>query len=95
MTSVPKTDAPTNAKPGDPDLSSPELDGLVKLSNRDGVDIRPTLLRVITDLYLQKTDHTAEEAQQEAPVGTPGQDFGATEIAPEITADGDSPRCVN
>ncbi len=64
MTSVPKTDAPTNAKPGDPDLSSPELDGLVKLSNRDGVDIRPTLLRVITDLYLQKTDHTAEEAQQ-------------------------------
>ena len=43
MTSVPKTDAPTNAKPGDPDLSSPELDGLVKLSNRDGVDIRPAI----------------------------------------------------
>ena len=53
------TDAPTNTK-----LSSPELNGLMKLSNRNGVDIRPTLLRVITDLYLQKTQHTPQESQQ-------------------------------
>ena len=30
------------------------LDGLVDLACRDGVDIRPTLLRVLTDLYVQK-----------------------------------------
>ena len=39
----------------------PNLDGLTELANRDGVDIRPTLLRVMTDLYVQKPAHTAEE----------------------------------
>ena len=32
----------------------PNLNGLVELANRDGVDVRPTLLRVMTDLYVQK-----------------------------------------
>ena len=42
----------------------PPLDGLVDLACRDGVDIRPTLLRVLTDLYVQKPTHsTAEETQ--------------------------------
>jgi hypothetical protein len=57
------TDAPTNTKLSD-ELSNPELNGLLKLSNREGVDIRPTLLRVITDLYLQKPDHSAQESQR-------------------------------
>lgn len=39
----------------------PGLEGLVDLACRDGVDIRPTLLRVLTDLYVQKPTHTAEE----------------------------------
>jgi hypothetical protein len=39
----------------------PNLDGLVALANRDGVDIKPTLLRVTTDLYVQKPSHSAEE----------------------------------
>ncbi len=43
--------------------SSP-LDSLVDLACRDGVDIRPTLLRVITDLYVQVPTHTAEEETQ-------------------------------
>lgn len=64
MTSEQKTDAPAHAQFSDQDLNNPELNSLVKLSNRDGVDIRPTLLRVITDLYLQKTEHTAEESQR-------------------------------
>jgi hypothetical protein len=34
------------------------------LACRDGVDIRPTLLRVLTDLYVQKPVHTAEEETQ-------------------------------
>ena len=40
------------------------LDSLVDLACRDGVDVRPTLLRVITDLYVQKPAHTAEEEIQ-------------------------------
>jgi uncharacterized protein (DUF2336 family) len=37
------------------------LDSLLDLACRDGVDIRPTLLRVITDLYIQKPTHSGEE----------------------------------
>jgi len=44
--------------------ASPPLDGLLDLACRDGVDIRPTLLRVLTDLYVQKTTHTAYEEIQ-------------------------------
>lgn len=42
----------------------PHLDGLVDLACRDGVDIRPTLLRVLTDLYVQKPSHSAAEEAQ-------------------------------
>jgi len=34
------------------------------LSRREGVDIRPTLLRVLTDLYVQASAHSSEEARQ-------------------------------
>ena len=40
------------------------LDGLLDLACRDGVEIRPTLLRVLTDLYVQKPSHSAEEEAQ-------------------------------
>ena len=46
-----------------PSVCSP-LDSLVDLACRDGVDVRPTLLRVVTDLYVQKQTHTAEEETQ-------------------------------
>ena len=39
----------------------PTLDGLVDLACRDGVDVRPTLLRVLTDLYVQKPTHSTDE----------------------------------
>jgi hypothetical protein len=39
----------------------PNLDGLIGLANNKGVDIRPTLVRVLTDLYVQKPAHTKEE----------------------------------
>lgn len=42
----------------------PPLDGLVDLACRDGIDIRPTLLRVLTDLYVQKPTHSGEEETQ-------------------------------
>jgi Uncharacterised protein conserved in bacteria (DUF2336) len=42
----------------------PGFDGLMTLSRREGVDIRPTLLRVLTDLYVQTSAHTADEERQ-------------------------------
>lgn len=37
------------------------LEGLTDIGMRGGVDMRPTLLRVLTDLYVQKLTHTADE----------------------------------
>src|SRR3954452_22248712 len=42
----------------------PGFDGLMILSRREGVDIRPTLLRVLTDLYVQTNSHTDDEQRQ-------------------------------
>lgn len=42
----------------------PGFDGLMTLSRREGVDIRPTLLRVLTDLYVQTGAHSADEERQ-------------------------------
>lgn len=42
----------------------PGFDGLMTLSRREGVDIRPTLLRVLTDLYVQANTHSSDEEQQ-------------------------------
>jgi hypothetical protein len=42
----------------------PGFDGLMTLSRREGVDIRPTLLRVLTDLYVQASAHSSDEERQ-------------------------------
>ncbi|HZC95553.1 MAG TPA: DUF2336 domain-containing protein, partial [Bradyrhizobium sp.] len=42
----------------------PGFDGLMTLSRREGVDIRPTLLRVLTDLYVQASVHSGDEERQ-------------------------------
>src|SRR3954465_5400917 len=42
----------------------PGFDGLMTLSRREGVDIRPTLLRVLTDLYVQAHAHSTDEERQ-------------------------------
>lgn len=42
-----------------PRLSS--LQGFTEIGVRGGVDMRPTLLRVLTDLYVQKLTHTPDE----------------------------------
>src|SRR5688572_21910173 len=41
----------------------PSFDGLMNLAKREGVDVRPTLLRVLTDLYVQAQGHSLEEQQ--------------------------------
>src|SRR5262245_59023053 len=40
---------------------SPKLEALAGLIERDGADPKPTMLRVLTDFYVQKTLHTPEE----------------------------------
>ncbi|MBV9556088.1 MAG: DUF2336 domain-containing protein [Pseudolabrys sp.] len=45
-------------------LPFPQLEGLLDLACRNGVDVRPTLLRVLTDLYVQKPSHRPEEEAQ-------------------------------
>src|ERR1700753_1519702 len=42
----------------------PGFDGLMTLSRREGIDIRPTLLRVLTDLYVQSPKHPSDEQRQ-------------------------------
>jgi len=39
----------------------PDLDCLLDLTRHEGVDIRPTLLRVLTDLYVQRPHHMPHE----------------------------------
>jgi hypothetical protein len=41
--------------------SYPGLEGLLDLAQQDGVDIRPTLLRVLTDIYVQNSKHSPED----------------------------------
>jgi len=45
-----------------PSLS--ELDNLAEIGKRNGPNIRPALLRILTDLYVQKLSHTADEERQ-------------------------------
>lgn len=59
-----------------------------------------TLLVVATDDYQGPSDEeaSAEESAAEEDtdlVGTPGNDFGANQVSPEIDAGGHGPRCVN
>ena len=42
----------------------PGFDGLMTLSRREGVDIKPTLLRVLTDLYVKASSHNNDEKRQ-------------------------------
>src|SRR3954471_15622705 len=64
----PRIDRGENYSVAYPDMTTPPLfpgfDGLMTLSRREGVDIRPTLLRVLTDLYVQTPTHTADEERQ-------------------------------
>src|SRR6185437_2574834 len=49
----------------------PRIEGLVDLACRKGIDVRPTLLRVLTDLYVQSQSHTASEEAQYVALALP------------------------
>ncbi|AJI78279.1 LCP family protein [Corynebacterium singulare] len=79
-----------------------QLGGLPVTANEN---LEPdTFIVVATDDYAGPKDDSAMEQEAEAEsnevaedqqVGTPGDDFGTAEVAPEIDAGGDGPRCVN
>ena len=79
-----------------------QLGGLPVTANEE---LEPdTFIVVATDDYSGPKDDSAMEEEAEAEsnqvaedqqVGTPGDDFGTAEVAPEIDAGGDGPRCVN
>lgn len=48
----------------------PNFDGLMSLAKREGVDIRPTLLRVLTDLYIQAPAHSFEDKRKYTELAT-------------------------
>jgi hypothetical protein len=47
------------------------LDGLTDLGKRSRIDMRPTLLRVLTDLYVHRLSHTAEEERHYTELALP------------------------
>ncbi|WP_185966066.1 LCP family protein [Corynebacterium guaraldiae] len=79
-----------------------QLGGLPVTANEE---LEPdTFIVVATDDYSGPKDDSAQEEEASAEtseggdtqqVGTPGDDFGTAEVAPEIDAGGDGPRCVN
>src|SRR5689334_1447105 len=64
----------------------PRIEGLVDLACRKGIDVRPTLLRVLTDLYVQARSHTASEEAQYVALALPLID-AADEATRAIVAD--------
>src|SRR6202046_3237536 len=48
-----------------------DLDGLTDLSKRSGIDMRPTLLRVLTDLYVHRLSHSADEERHYTELALP------------------------
>src|SRR5262249_51021721 len=74
-----------------PNLSG--LDSLAQIGLRGGVDMRPTLIRVLTDLYMQKLRPTAEEERHYTElalrlldsVDTPTRIAVATRLARHLT----------
>ncbi|QCB27862.1 Biofilm regulatory protein A precursor [Corynebacterium endometrii] len=79
-----------------------QMGGLPVTAN---AELEPDTFIVITaDDYAGPTDESSQAQASESAaaqpdptnqVGTPGADFGTAEVAPEINAGGDGPRCVN
>ena len=59
-------------------------------------DLDPgSIVVVVAGDYAGPAAGQSAEVEVDQTVGTPGEDFGEAETAPEINAGGDGPRCVN
>ena len=70
------------------------LGGLPVTAN-DNVEPGSIIVVVADDYRGPAAVTSAAATTTEAPVGTPGDDFGTAKVSPEIDAGGDGPRCVN
>lgn len=83
-------------------IAMSEMLGGLPITTNDGLD-DATLIVVAADDYTGPTgeptgdsvDSGASGPTESEQVGTPGADFGNAEVAPEITAGGSGPRCIN
>ncbi|MCT1492883.1 LCP family protein [Corynebacterium sanguinis] len=85
-------------------LALAEMLGGLPVTSNEGLE-PSSLIVVVADDYggpssssasigTSETDSSGAADPTES-VGTPGEDFGAAEVAPQIDAGGDGPRCVN
>jgi hypothetical protein len=51
-------------------ITHPELHGLLAIAREEGLDMKPVLLRVLTDLYVSAAVHTSNEATQFREIAT-------------------------
>ncbi|WP_342319158.1 LCP family protein [Corynebacterium mayonis] len=83
------------ANPEDPAAKAlAERLGGLPITSNDSLE-PSSLIVVVTDDYFGPGADNVEQLQATDTVGTPGEDFGSAEIAPEIDAGGTGPRCVN
>lgn len=86
------------ADPSDPRaLALSEALGGLPITANAGIN-DSTLIVVTADDYTGPLSESAASTSAASPsvsVGTPGSDFGEAEVAPEIDAGGNGPRCVN
>ena len=82
-------------------IAMSELLGGLPITTNDGLD-DSTIIVVTADDYAgpagepgDTSPSAAASSAESEPVGTPGADFGNAEVAPEITAGGSGPRCIN
>lgn len=47
-----------------PMITPPELHGLLAIAREEGLDMKPVLLRVLTDLYVSAPHHSSDEIIQ-------------------------------
>lgn len=85
--------APTADDPAAKELA--ELLGGLPVTVNESLE--PGSLIVVTagDYAGPAAEDAPQEVSEDNTVGTPGEDFGAAEVAPEFNAGGTGPRCVN
>ncbi|MHA2788255.1 LCP family protein [Corynebacterium sp. S7] len=76
-------------------LALSDLLGGLPITTNAGLDSSTLIVVTYNDYTGPRSDTPAADVSSEAPVGTPGADFGQAEVAPEISAGSDGPRCVN
>lgn len=72
-----------------------DLLGGLPVTANEGLEATSLVVVVANDYAGPSSSTTAVESSPSDTVGTPGEDFGAAEVNPEIDAGGDGPRCVN